>query len=70
MTEQEVREKIAKILCMNDTLDWDWLKEQQRYKGEKDCEYYFDAASRILAIVLDALPELAKEAGYKSPEGI
>ena len=60
MTEQELREKIAKELCLQDGLDWGWLKEQQRYKGKKDCEYYIRKANSILAL----FPEWARANGY------
>lgn len=49
-----VKEKIARQLCLQDGLDWEWLKEQQRYYGEKDCQYYLRTSDQILSI-----PEIA-----------
>lgn len=49
MTKQEkIREGIAEKLCLFDGFEWEWLKEQQRYKGAKDCEYYLRCTDSIL----------------------
>ena len=68
--EQELRERIAERL-------WNWYRGYSDIRqGEWQREYeafkltYYRRADQILALVKEALPELAREAGYKSPEEI
>ncbi len=59
MTEQELREKIARELCKQSTtsLYSNWYDNPENAKLN---EVWFRRADQILALV--------KEAGYKSPE--
>lgn len=70
MTEQELREKIAKRFYEEQTglYDWDSLPDKKptgkgaylkHYRGD-----FYGFANSVLALIKEALPELAKENGY------
>ncbi len=61
MTEQELREKIAKL-----TFNPPWSCLNQ----ESFAVNHHLLADQILALIKEALPDLAKEAGWKSPEEV
>ena len=46
----EIKEKIAKYLCLADFLDWEQLP-QTGYPSSKDRDYYFNCVEGILCII-------------------
>ena len=60
MTEQELKEQIAKQRCYL----CDFHGRDGCSKQEFSCSLARGHADEILALVKEALPELAKEAGY------
>ena len=61
MTERELREKIFDLV---------WTPPLSCRNKESGAVNYHLLTDEILALIKEALPELAKEAGYKSPEEV